>query len=115
MKRSSIVANLVVSCIILAISLVLLLIAPCFGIFCFGISLTYTIIYSIKLSDYDKQQNNNYYNQAQNNYNPATPYQQRENNFDQGEKNIMFREFPAYILVLGGIALLVLVYIFCYR
>ncbi len=70
MKKSSIIANLVVSCVFLAISLVLLIAAPCFGIFCFAIALTFTIIYSVKLSDYNKQQNNYYQNQMQGNYNP---------------------------------------------
>ncbi len=70
MKKSSIVANLVVSCIFLAISLVFLISSPCFGIIFFAIALVFTIIYTVKLSNYNKQENY-YQNQMQGNYNSA--------------------------------------------
>lgn len=71
MKKSSIIANLVVSCIFLAISLVFLINSPCFGIIFFAIALTFTIIYTVKLSNYNKQENYYQNQMMQGNYNPA--------------------------------------------
>lgn len=82
MKKSSIIANLVVSCVFLAISLAFLISSPCFGIIFFAIALAFTIINSVKLSNYNKQES--YYQ------NPAPDMNQNYQSPEPEKGNALF-------------------------
>lgn len=90
MKKSSIIANLVVSCICLAISFPLCFSSGLFGIIIFGFALFFVINYSVKLANYSEQQE-----------------------MDNQEQDIFHKQFSVSWLIVGAILLIVLLKIVC--
>lgn len=86
MKKSTIISNLVISCIFSAFSLMLCFSSGLIGIIIFGFALSCVINYSVKLANYSEQQE-----------------------IDNQEQDIFHKQFSVVWLIVGAILLIILI------